>query len=185
MDSSPALLYPLTLDGERVRMEALTLAHVEALAAAAAESRDTYGLTQVPKGADAMAAYVDLVSISRFCAASSAALSSSSALDRCSFDLLILQLLGPCLELGGEPLRLLEQRVGARVRDDRVQLTPRVSVSCSRKSVCTGLNELNEASSMTPSTWSSNKIGSTARFRRGRASPSPEEIFLRSPRAGS
>ena len=57
-----------------------------------------------------------------------------------------------------------------------LKLTPRVSVSCSRKSVCTGLNELNEASSMTPSTWSSNKIGSTARFAGG-ASPSPEEIL--------
>ena len=59
MDSSPALLYPLTLDGERVRMEALTLVHVDGLVAAAAESRDHYGLTQVPRDADAMAAYVD------------------------------------------------------------------------------------------------------------------------------
>ena len=59
METSPPLLYPLTLDGERVRMEALTLAHVDGLVAAASESRDTYGLTQVPRGADAMAAYVD------------------------------------------------------------------------------------------------------------------------------
>ncbi|HXU74331.1 MAG TPA: GNAT family protein, partial [Polyangia bacterium] len=59
MDSSPALLYPLTLDGERVRMEPLALAHVDGLVAAASESRDTFGLTQVPHGRDAMAAYVD------------------------------------------------------------------------------------------------------------------------------
>jgi RimJ/RimL family protein N-acetyltransferase len=57
MDSSP--LYPLTLDGRRVRLEALSHAHLEGLVAAASESRDTYGLTQVPKGADAMRAWID------------------------------------------------------------------------------------------------------------------------------
>ena len=56
-------------------------------------------------------------------------------------------------------------------------LTPSVSVSCSRKSVCTRLNEVNEASSITPSTWSSNKMGTMARFA-GAASPSPEEILM-------
>ena len=56
-----------------------------------------------------------------------------------------------------------------------LKLTPSVSVSCSRKSVCTGLNAVNEASSMTPSTWSSNKTGTMARFAGG-ASPRPEEI---------
>ena len=39
-------------------------------------------------------------------------------------DLLILQLFGPRLELGGEPLRLLEQCIGARVGDDRVEVDP-------------------------------------------------------------
>jgi N-acetyltransferase len=52
-------LFPLTLDGERVRMEALSPAHVDGLVAAAAESRATYSLTQVPAGAAAMAAYVE------------------------------------------------------------------------------------------------------------------------------
>jgi RimJ/RimL family protein N-acetyltransferase len=57
MDSPP--LFPLTLDGERVRMEPLSHAHVEGLVAAASESRAHYGLTQVPDGAAAMTRYVD------------------------------------------------------------------------------------------------------------------------------
>ena len=54
-------------------------------------------------------------------------------------------------------------------------LTPMVSISCSRKSRCTWVNGLNEPASITPSTWSSNTIGSTIRLA-GAASPSPEEI---------
>ncbi len=52
-------LFPLTLDGKRVRVEPLSHDHVDALVAAASGSRDTYGLTQVPNGADAMRRYVD------------------------------------------------------------------------------------------------------------------------------
>jgi N-acetyltransferase len=52
-------LHPLTLDGARVRLEALTHAHLEGLVAAASESRATYGLTQVPDGAAAMRAWLD------------------------------------------------------------------------------------------------------------------------------
>jgi hypothetical protein len=42
-----------------VRLEPLACAHVDALCAAAAESRDTYAFTLVPDGSAAMAAYVD------------------------------------------------------------------------------------------------------------------------------
>jgi len=57
METQP--LFPVTLDGVRVRLEALSHAHLEGLVAAAAESRATYGLTQVPNGADAMRAWLD------------------------------------------------------------------------------------------------------------------------------
>ncbi|HWE31754.1 MAG TPA: GNAT family protein [Polyangia bacterium] len=40
-------------------MEPLSRGHRDGLVAAAAESRATYGLTQVPDGADAMAAWID------------------------------------------------------------------------------------------------------------------------------
>ena len=40
-------------------------------------------------------------------------------------------------------------------------LTPMVSISWSRKSRWTCVNGVNEASSITPSTWSSNRTGST------------------------
>ena len=56
-------------------------------------------------------------------------------------------------------------------------LTPSVSVSCSRKSIWIGVNLLNDASSTTPMTWSSNMMGMTARFAGG-ASPSPEVILM-------
>lgn len=54
-----ATLYPLTLDGEAVRLDPLTLDHVDALCAAAGESRDTYGLTNVPPDRAGMARYID------------------------------------------------------------------------------------------------------------------------------
>ena len=52
-------LFPVTLDGRRVRLEPLAHAHVEPLVAAAAESRATYDLTRVPASGAAMTAYVD------------------------------------------------------------------------------------------------------------------------------
>ena len=52
-------LFPLELDGRLVRLEPLSPAHVDALTAAAAESRATYALTQVPATAAAMALYVE------------------------------------------------------------------------------------------------------------------------------
>jgi RimJ/RimL family protein N-acetyltransferase len=54
-----AALFPVMLEAERVRLEPLGVGHVEALVAAAGESRGTYGLTRVPDGAEAMRAYVD------------------------------------------------------------------------------------------------------------------------------
>ena len=51
-------LFPLLLDGRFVRLEPLAHAHVEALAAAAAESRATYSLTRVPDGVAAAERYV-------------------------------------------------------------------------------------------------------------------------------
>jgi RimJ/RimL family protein N-acetyltransferase len=52
-------LFPVTLEGERVRMEALSREHLPGLVAAASESRATYGLTQVADGVDAMAAWIE------------------------------------------------------------------------------------------------------------------------------
>lgn len=55
----PPVLRPTpALVGAVVRLEPLTHDHVEALTAAAAESRDTYGWTFVPEGREAMTAYV-------------------------------------------------------------------------------------------------------------------------------
>jgi N-acetyltransferase len=50
----------LTLSGRRVRLEPLAQAHVGALVAAASESRETYGLTIVPDGHEAMGRYVQV-----------------------------------------------------------------------------------------------------------------------------
>jgi hypothetical protein len=50
---------PLTLEGEQVRLEPLSLEHVAALAAAASGRRETFTYTWVPEGADAMRRYVD------------------------------------------------------------------------------------------------------------------------------
>ena len=49
---------PVTLEGRNVRLEPLSMDHVEALAAAAAESRDTYGWTFVPEGIEGAREYV-------------------------------------------------------------------------------------------------------------------------------
>ena len=49
---------PVVLTGRFVRLEALTLAHVPALAAAAAEDRSSYGWTPVPDGEEAFRANV-------------------------------------------------------------------------------------------------------------------------------
>ncbi len=54
----PAPLPIPTLAGRHVRLEPLSLSHVEALVAAASEDRSTYGLSVVPSGAGPMGAYV-------------------------------------------------------------------------------------------------------------------------------
>jgi hypothetical protein len=51
--------------------------------------------------------------------------------------------------------------------------TPIDSMSWSRKARCTSVKGENEPSSITPSTWSSNRTGSTTMLT-GAASPSPE-----------
>jgi RimJ/RimL family protein N-acetyltransferase len=51
-------LFPLTLQGPRVRLEALTAGHLDGLLAAAQESRETYGLTNVPPSREAMQRYI-------------------------------------------------------------------------------------------------------------------------------
>lgn len=56
----PSLRPAPTLAGTAVRLEPLTLDHLDGLVAAASESRDTYHWTFVPDGREAMAAYVDL-----------------------------------------------------------------------------------------------------------------------------
>ena len=53
------MIEPVVFDGRVARLEPLASAHVAALAAAAQESRDTYGFTSVPDGAEATRSYVD------------------------------------------------------------------------------------------------------------------------------
>jgi RimJ/RimL family protein N-acetyltransferase len=50
---------PVVLTGHGVTLEPLTLAHVDALAAAAGEDRSSYDFTWVPAGRDATRAYVE------------------------------------------------------------------------------------------------------------------------------
>jgi len=54
---------------------------------------------------------------------------------------------------------------------------PIVSMSWSRKRCCTSSNAWNEASSITPSTCSSNSTGMTTMLL-GVASPSPDAIWM-------
>lgn len=51
-------LYPLTLEGEFVRLEPLRFVHVQALDLAASENRETYAITTVPPDLDGMHRYV-------------------------------------------------------------------------------------------------------------------------------
>ncbi len=53
------MLEPFTLQGRHVRLEPLTRQHVDALAAAAAQERGSYGFTWVPEGRDETARYVE------------------------------------------------------------------------------------------------------------------------------
>lgn len=58
MAADVPLLATPTLEGAHVRLEPLAAGHVGGLAAAASEDRSTYGLTSVPDGPEATAAYV-------------------------------------------------------------------------------------------------------------------------------
>ena len=53
------MIEPFTLTGRHVRLEPLAAAHVDGLAAAAAEERGSYGYTWVPDGPDETARYVE------------------------------------------------------------------------------------------------------------------------------
>ncbi len=55
----PPLLEPPTLTGTRVRLEPLTVAHVDDLVVAADANRETYDWTTVPHGRDGVERYVD------------------------------------------------------------------------------------------------------------------------------
>ncbi len=55
----PAPLSPVTLVGRHVRLEPLSLDHVDGLTEAATQDRDTYDLTWVPADRDAMHDYVE------------------------------------------------------------------------------------------------------------------------------
>jgi RimJ/RimL family protein N-acetyltransferase len=55
----PRPLDPVTLTGVHVRLEPLSVAHADDLAAAAAVDRTTYGWTPVPDGVAAATAYVE------------------------------------------------------------------------------------------------------------------------------
>jgi RimJ/RimL family protein N-acetyltransferase len=54
-----AILSPVTLTGRFVQLEPLSLDHVQALAAAAAPDRASYGLTTVPDGLDGAQWYIE------------------------------------------------------------------------------------------------------------------------------
>ncbi|NUU19209.1 GNAT family N-acetyltransferase [Cellulomonas humilata] len=53
------MIAPFTLTGRHVQLEPLALAHVDALAVAAAEERGSYGFTWVPDGLDETRTYVE------------------------------------------------------------------------------------------------------------------------------
>ena len=53
-------LRPVVLEGTHVRLEPLSLLHLEPLSAIAARHRDTYRLTSVPEDASAMGAYFEI-----------------------------------------------------------------------------------------------------------------------------
>ncbi|MBO3086072.1 GNAT family N-acetyltransferase [Cellulomonas fengjieae] len=53
------MLAPFTLSGRHVRLEPLSLDHVDGLAAAAAQERGSYAFTWVPDGRDETRAYVE------------------------------------------------------------------------------------------------------------------------------
>jgi N-acetyltransferase len=55
----PPRLDPPTLTGSIVRLEPLTLDHIDDLVAASSEARDTYGFTTVPEGPVSVRHYVD------------------------------------------------------------------------------------------------------------------------------
>jgi RimJ/RimL family protein N-acetyltransferase len=52
-------LFPLTLEGTRVRLVPLSLAHVDPLLAVATEARETFSLTNVPANREAMVRWVE------------------------------------------------------------------------------------------------------------------------------
>jgi RimJ/RimL family protein N-acetyltransferase len=58
--STTTRLSPFTLTGRYVRLEPLSLAHVDGLAAAAAPDRSGYGLTTVPDGPDSARHYIEV-----------------------------------------------------------------------------------------------------------------------------
>ena len=101
---------------------------------------------------------------------SSTALSASSALDRCS----------SCCRDCSSAVSRCDSSSSASVREFAMSaftLIPSVSANCSRKAIWIGVNLQNDASSTTPSTWSSNMTGMMARLAGG-ASPRPEEILM-------
>jgi RimJ/RimL family protein N-acetyltransferase len=55
----PPRLDPPTLSGAIVRLEPLTVDHIDDLVAASGEARDTYGFTTVPEGRESVRRYVD------------------------------------------------------------------------------------------------------------------------------
>ncbi len=112
-------------------------------------------------------------SMSRFWVASSAAFSSSSALERCNSSCRTWS--SPDRDWSS-PARRCDSASSSSVRALAMMvltLTPMVSISCSRKSRWMSVNRCTDASSITPSTWSSTTIGSTTRFT-GAVRPSPE-----------
>ncbi len=114
-------------------------------------------------------------SMSRFCAASREALSSSSALERWSSSCCTCNsverawssAVRRCDSTSSSSVRALATMV--------LRLTPRVSISCSRKSRWICVKGVTEASSMTPRTWPSTTMGSSTSAV-GTTWPRPEEM---------
>jgi hypothetical protein len=102
--------------------------------------------------------------------ASRAAFSSSSALERCSsLERCRSSVVSRCDSDSSDSVRALAMMVLIE--------TPMVLTNWSMKARWTPLNRLKEASSMTPSTWSSYRIGRMTTLV-GSAEPSPELMVM-------
>ena len=131
------------------------------------ESASWAAFSSRPRRASSISSF--LISMSRFCSDSSRAFSwSSSLVFRSSSDCFCNSVVRLCDWASSSSVRMFARIV--------LSTTPMVSVIWSRKSRFTSEKGRIEASSITPSTWSSNSTGIT-RMSAASASPRPEATF--------